>query len=58
LSGNIIVQTYTDQEGFFVLEQAPFGHYEVAVLRDGYEPVVREVHLNDVVVSINEPLEI
>ena len=57
-SGNIVMQTYTDQEGFFVLEQAPFGHYEVAVLRDGFDAVVREVHLNDAIVSINEPLEI
>ena len=57
-NGNIISQTYTDAEGFFVMEQAPFGHYELVVLRDGSDAAVREVHLNDVVISINEPLEI
>ena len=57
--GKVVSQTYTDNEGYFVLEAATYGHYKVVVLRfDGTVAVTHKINLDDIIFTIQKPLEI
>ncbi len=56
--GKIITQTYTDSEGYFILEPAPFGNYKVVVVKDGKDAAEAEISLNDIIFAMQEPLAI
>ncbi|MCL1971946.1 MAG: hypothetical protein FWG57_03020 [Endomicrobia bacterium] len=57
--GKVAAQTYTDNEGYFILEAVPFGHYKIVVLRyDGTVAITREINVDDIIYTITKPLEI
>ena len=55
---DVTIETYTDFEGFFILDAVPFGEYDLVVLKGVNVVHSEEITLNDVIYSMTQPVSI
>ena len=54
--GEIIEETYTDFEGYFILDSVRFGVYDLVILLGGEIVHSGEIRLNDIVYAFRQPI--